>query len=71
MLCIPLRCWRPGSVFEERNVVILGRRNEQNARTGTVDVKGAIKVHHLVLRASGGDGLLDLGPFSDKVSERL
>ena len=51
--------------------LILGRRNEQNARTSTVDVKGAVKVHHPVLGASSGDGLLDLGPFSDEVSERL
>ena len=51
--------------------LIFGRRNEQNARTHTIDVKGAVKVHHLVLGASSGDGLLDLGPFSDEVSERL
>ena len=48
--------------------LILGWHNEQNACTSTVDVKGAIEVHHLVLRACGGDGLLDLGPLSDEVS---
>ena len=48
--------------------LILGRRNEQNARTSTVDVKGAVEVHHPVLGASGSNGLLDLGPLSDKIS---
>ena len=51
--------------------LILGRRNEQNARTSTVDVKGAVEVHHLVLGAGGGYGLLDLGPLSDEISKRL
>ena len=51
--------------------LILGRRNEQNAHTSTVDVKGAVEVHHLVLGASGSDGLLDLGLVSDEISERL
>ena len=50
---------------------ILCRRDEQNARTSTIDVKGAVEVHHPVLEASGGDGLLDLGPLSDEISERL
>ena len=50
---------------------ILGRCNEQDARTSTIDVKGAIKVHHPVLRASGGDRFLDLGPFNDEISELL
>ena len=45
--------------------------DEQNARTGTIDIKGAVEVHHPVLRASSGDGLLDLGPLSDEISERL
>ena len=56
---------------ENVSELILGRHNEQNARTNTVDVEGAIEVHHLVLRACGGDGLLDLGPLSDEISERL
>ena len=51
--------------------LILGRHNEQNARTSTVDVEGTVKVHHLVLGASSRDGLLDLSPLSDEVSERL
>ena len=50
---------------------ILGRRNEQNASTSTVDVEGTVEVHHPVLGASRGDGLLDLGPLSDEVSLRL
>ena len=50
---------------------ILGRRNEQNSRTSTVDVKGTVKVHHPVLGASGGNGFLDLGPLSNEISKRL
>ena len=50
---------------------ILGRHNKQDAHTSTVDVKGAVEVHHPVLRAGGGDGLLDLGPLSDKINECL
>ena len=71
-------CFIFGGVVEHRkvypenvSVLILGRRKEQNAHTSTVDVKGAIKVHHLVLRAGSGDRLLNLGPLSDKISERL
>ena len=56
---------------ENVSKLILGWCNEQNARTSTVDVKGAVEVHHLVLGAGGGDGLLDLGPLSDKISKRL
>ena len=56
---------------ENVSELILGRRNEQNACTSTVDVKGIVEVHHLVLRASSDDGLLDLGPLSDEISERL
>ena len=51
--------------------LILGRHDEQNARTSTVDVEGAVELHHPVLRASSGDGLLDLGPLSDEISKRL
>ena len=50
---------------------ILGQRNEQNDSTSTVDVEGAVEVHYPVLGASSRDGLLDLGPLSDKVSKRL
>ena len=50
---------------------ILGQRDEQNARTSTIDVESVIEVHHLGLRASSGDGLLNLGPLSDEISERL
>ena len=48
---------------------ILGRRNEQNARTSTIDVESVIEVHHLGLRASSGDGLLNPGPLSDEINE--
>ena len=56
---------------ENVSELILGWRNEHNACTSTIDVKGTIEVHHPVFGASSGDGLLDLGPFSDEVSERL
>ena len=56
---------------ENVSELILGRRNEQNAHTSTANVKGAIEVHHPVLGASSGDGLLNLSPLSDEISERL
>ena len=56
---------------ENISELILGRRDEQNARTSTIDVKGTIEVHHPVLEASGGNGFLDLGPLSDEISKRL
>ena len=56
---------------EDVSELILGRCNKQNACASTVDVKGAIEVHHPVLGAGGGDGLLDLGPLSDEISKRL
>jgi hypothetical protein len=56
---------------ENVSELILGRRNKQNARTSNVNVKGAVEVHHPVLSAGGGDGLLDLGPLSDEISKRL
>ena len=71
MLRIPRRCWRPRSVLEDISELILGRRDEQNARTSTIDVEGTVEVHHPVLRASSGDGILDLGPLSDEISELL
>ena len=57
----------PENVLE----LILGRCNEQNASTSTVDVEGTVKVHHPLLGASSSDGLLDLGPLSDEINERL
>ena len=51
--------------------LILDRRDEQNAHTSTIDVKGAIEVHHPVLGACGGDGLLNLDPLSNEISKRL
>ena len=56
---------------ENISELILGRCNEQNASTSTIDVEGAIEIHHPVLGASGGDRLLDLDPLSDEVSEHL
>ena len=56
---------------ENISELILGWRNEQNACTSTIDVEGTIEVHHPVLGASSGDGLLDLGPLSDKISKCL
>ena len=56
---------------ENVSELILGRRNKQNARTSTVNVEGAIEVHHPVLGASSSDGLLDLGPINDEINERL
>ena len=56
---------------ENVSELILGRRNEQNAHTATVNVESTVKVHHPVLRASNGDGLLDLSPLSDKISKRM
>ena len=57
----------PGNVLE----LILGRRDEQNAHTSTIDVESTVKVYHPVLRASCGDGLLNLSPLSDKISKCL
>ena len=57
--------------LENVSELIIGQRNEQNARTSTVDVESTVEVHHLVLGASGGDGLLDLGPLSNEIGERL
>ena len=58
--------WKMNS--ENVSELMLGRRNEQNASTNSIDVEGAVEVHHPVLEASCGDGLLDLGPLSDEVS---
>ena len=43
--------------LENVSELILGRRNEQNASTSTVDVEGAIREHHPMLGASSRDGL--------------
>ena len=56
---------------ENVSELILGWRDEQNTRTSTVDVESTIKVHHPVLGASSGDGLLNLGPVSDEIGKRL
>ena len=56
---------------ENISELVFGRCNEQNACTSTIDVKGTVEVHHPVLGAGGGDGLLDLGPLSNEISKRL
>ena len=56
---------------ENVSELVLGRCNELNASTSTIDVEGAIKVHHPMLGASSGDGLLDQSPLSNEVSEHL
>ena len=56
---------------ENVSELILSQRNEQNDHTSTVDVEGAIKVHHPVLEAGGGNGLLDLGPLNNEINKRL
>ena len=56
---------------EDISELVLSRSNKQNAGTNTIDVEGAVEIHYLVLGASSGDGLLDLGPLSDEISQRL
>ena len=56
---------------ENVSELILGQHNKHNARTSIIDIEGAIEVHHPVLGAGGGDGLLDLGPLNDEISKRL
>ena len=56
---------------EDVSKLVLSQSNKQNASASTIDVEGAIEIHYPVLGASSGDGLLDLGPLSDKVSQRL
>ena len=51
--------------LENVSEFILGRRDKKHARTSTIDVKGTVEVHHPVLGASNGDGLLDLGPLNN------
>ena len=59
-------------VFPENiSELILGRCNEHNAHTSTVDVEGTVEIHHPVLGTSSGDGLLNLGPLSDEIRKRL
>ena len=54
---------------EDVSKLVLSQSNKQNA--SAVDVEGAIEIHYPVLGASSGDGLLNLGPLSDEVSQRL
>ena len=61
--------WKMNS--EDVTELFLGRSNKQNAGASTIDVEGTIEIHYPVLGASSGDGLLDLGPLSDEVSQRL
>ncbi|XP_066361293.1 uncharacterized protein [Miscanthus floridulus] len=71
--CFVLRGIVGGRKMYTENIseFVLCRCDEQNARTNTIDVKGAIEVHHPVLGASGGNGFLDLGPLSDEISKRM
>ena len=61
--------WKMNS--EDVSELVLSQSNKQNADASTVDAEGAIEIHYLVLGESSGDGLLDLDPLSDKVSQRL
>ena len=54
--------------LDDVSELVLSRSNKQNAGTSTIDVEGTIKIHHPMLGASSGDGLLDLGPLIDEVS---
>ena len=71
--CFVLRGVVGGRKMYTKNIseFILGQRDEQNARTSTIYVKGTVEVHQLMLGASGGNGFLDLGPLSDEISKRL
>ena len=61
--------WKMNS--EDVSKLVLSRSNKQNAGASTIDVEGTIEIHYLVLGASSGDGLLDLDPLSNEVSQRL
>ena len=56
---------------EDVSELVLSQSNKQNAGNSTVDVEGVVKIHYLVLGASSRDGLLDLGPLSDEISQRV
>ena len=49
---------------------MVGVMNRMPAPTPLM-LRAYVEVHHPVLRASSGDGLLDLGPLSDEISKRL
>ena len=51
--------------------LVLSQSNKQNSSASTIDVEGTVEIHYPVLGASGRDGLLYLGPLSDKVSQCL
>ena len=61
--------WKMNS--EDVTEPVLSWSNKQNAGASTVDVEGAVEIHYPVLGASSGDGLLDLSPLSDEISQRL
>ena len=61
--------WKMNS--EDVTELFLGRSNKQDAGASVVDIEGTVEVHHPMLGAISGDGLLDLGPLSNEVSERL
>ena len=57
--------------LEDVSELVLSQSNKQNVGASTVDVEGTVEIHYPVLGASSEDGLLDLGPLSNKVSECL
>ena len=69
IFCSVVGSWKMNS--EDVSELVLSWSDEQNASTSTVDVEAAGKIDYPVLGASSGDGLLDLGPLSDEVSQRL
>ena len=47
------------------------RGDEENSSASSVAVEGTVEVHDLVLRSGVGWRILDLGPLSDEVGQRL
>ena len=57
--------------LEDVSELVLSQSNKQNVGANTIDLEDAVEIHYLVLEASSGEGLLDLSPLSDEVSQRL
>ena len=57
--------------LEDVSKLVLSWSNKQNVGASTIDVEGTIEIHYPVLGESSRDGLLDLSPLSDEVSQRL
>ena len=47
------------------------RGDEEDSSTSSITVEGAVEVHDLVLGSGVGWRVLDLGPFSDEVGQRV